>query len=404
MPILVCNIARRLARQHEVIVYSPRGYLQEDIECIDGVEYRRKEAAIDKNIGYLIYGINKRIPEFFHALRKKPYFASILYDLEFIVKVAKDLQTQNCDIVHIHEESQFINILRIFNPRLKIVLHMHCDWLTQLNHKMIESRIKNADMILGCSNYITRRISNSFPSLERCCQTLYNGVDLSDSTNVSKNIEKSGKIQLLYLSRITPEKGLHVLLDALKEIVTKNSDVCLEVVGYLTAFSPETNIWLSDDPQIQKLASFYRKGSQSTYLEYLKKKIVSLNLVDHVTFHGLIPHEEKIKLYQTSDIFIQPSVWNEPFGMGIVEAMEYQLPVVATNVGGIPEIFDKSKCGLLVKADDSQSLANAIFKLISDAKLREEMGRLGRKRAESFSWDNVATNLLSLYLNMLNHG
>ena len=70
MSILVCNIASRLARQHEVIVYSPKGYLQEDIEHVDRVEYRHKETTIDKRIGYVVYGLNKRIPEFFHASTK----------------------------------------------------------------------------------------------------------------------------------------------------------------------------------------------------------------------------------------------------------------------------------------------------------------------------------------------
>jgi glycosyltransferase involved in cell wall biosynthesis len=300
--------------------------------------------------------------------------------------------------VHIHEESQFINIIKAFNPKVKIVLHMHCEWLTQLDHRMIEQRIKKADLILGCSRYITDKIRQSLPSVAGRCRTLYNGVELAPLTIDPEISKKRLELkQLLFVSRVTPEKGLHVLLDALKEIVEKDPQVHLEVVGYLTTFPVEIGIWLSDDREIQKLESFYTKGSPRPYLDYLERKLVSLNISNNVTFHGLISNEQKLKLFQTAEVFVQPSVWSEPFGMSVIEAMAYQLPVVATKAGGIPEIVEDGETGLLVSPGDSCELAKAILQLLSNVELRRKMGKAGLKRVEYFSWDNVVTNLLRLY-------
>lgn len=217
------NVASRLARYHDVVVYSPRGYHQEKVEYFRGVKCRRVSVTFDYLLGYVVQGIRKRLPGFAYARRKRPYFASIFSNFTYVLKVAKDLQTEKCDAVHLQEESEFIGIIRSLNPRIRIVLHMHCEWLSQLDHKMIEHRIRKADLILGCSEYITDKIRQSFPSLARRCQTLYNGVDLATFINDPKKNEKRLELkQLLFVSRVTPEKGLHVLLDAFKEVVKKN--------------------------------------------------------------------------------------------------------------------------------------------------------------------------------------
>lgn len=147
---------------------------------------------------------------------------------------------------------------------------------------------------------------------------------------------------------------------------------------------------------MQKLASFHRKGSFRSYYDYLEHKLVSLNISNNITFHGPILHEQLVKFYQEADVFVQPS-FSEALGMGIIEAMACQLPVVATKVGGIPEVVEDGKTGILVEPGESRALANAILELLSNEELRRKMGEIGRKRIESFSWDNIMTNLVSLY-------
>jgi glycosyltransferase involved in cell wall biosynthesis len=277
---------------------------------------------------------------------------------------------------------------------------MHCERLTQVDNNMIEHRLRKADLILGCSRYITNKIRQSFPSLAVRCQTLYNGTDLVKFINDPKKNEKRLELkQLLFVSKVTPEKGLHVLLEAFKEVVEKDPRVRLEIIGSLNVWPMGFHIWLSKDIRVQKLASFHRKGSLG-YLDHLTNQLNSLNISNNITFHGLIAHEI-VKFYQAADVFVQPSVFDEPFGMGIIEAMACQVPVVATKVGGIPEIVEDGKTGLLVEPGDSRALANAVLELLSNEDLRRKMGKTGRKRVESFSWDNIVTNLLHLYIDMV---
>jgi glycosyltransferase involved in cell wall biosynthesis len=268
---------------------------------------------------------------------------------------------------------------------------------------MIEHRLRKADLILGCSRYITNKIRQSFPSLARNCQTLYNGVDLATYVNDPKNDQKKSELkQLLFVSRVTPEKGLHVLIEAFKEVVEKIPCVHLEIVGPVNELWTLGNaIWLSDDKKVQELASFHTKGSSNPYFDYLTQNLDSLNISNKVTFHGKIPHDQTIKLYQASDILIQPSVFHEPFGMAIIEAMACQIPVIGTKVGGIPEIIENGKTGLLIESGDVSALTKALLELLSNEDLRMKMGKIGRERAESFSWDTIVTNLLSLYKDMI---
>jgi glycosyltransferase involved in cell wall biosynthesis len=402
IPIWIYNVASRLARYHDVVVYSPRGHHQEKVEYFHGVKYRRISVTFYNWFGYVVQGASKRFPGFDYARRKRPYFASIFNHLTYILRVAKDLQTEKCDIVHIHEESQFISIIRALNPWIRIVLHMHCEWLTQLEHSMIEHRLRKADLILGCSRHITDKVRQSFPSLAGRCQTLYNGVDLATFVNDPKKNEKRLEPkQLLFVSKVSPEKGLHVLLEAFKEVVEKNPRVRLEVVGSLNTWPLGFLIWLSEDSKVQKLASFHRKGS-SSYLDYLTRRCVSLNISNNVTFHGRIPHEEVVKFYQAADVFVLPS-FTEAFNMDIIEAMACQVPIVATKVGGNPEAVEDGKTGLLVESGNSRALTNAILELLSNEALRRKMGKIGRKQVESLSWDNIVTNLLQAYRDMVEH-
>ena len=223
---------------------------------------------------------------------------------------------------------------------------------------------------------------------------------LATFVNDPKKNEKTPKPKgVLFVSKVSPEKGLHVLLEAFKEVVERNPGARLEIVGSLDMWPMGFIIWLSEESKVQKLASFYGKGSMGSYLGYLTRRCVSLNISNNVTFHGRIPQEEVVKFYQAADVYVQTS-FSEAFGRGIIEAMACQVPVVGTKVGGIPEIVADGKTGLLVEPGDSRALANAIIELLSNEDLRRKMGQFGRKRVESFSWDNIVTNLVRLYEDM----
>lgn len=100
-----------------------------------------------------------------------------------------------------------------------------------------------------------------------------------------------------------------------------------------------------------------------------------------MNFWGRKIGNEKNVFWQDADIFVFPSM-NEAFGLVAVEAMEYGIPVIASNEGGIPEVVENGVNGLLVEKNNPISLAEAIIKLIDNTSLRIQMGQNGRKKFE----------------------
>ena len=325
---------------------------------------------------------------------KRPLFASRLYYFRYALQVARDLKRENCDIVHLHNFSQFVPIIRTFNPKVKIVLHMHCEWLTQLDRAMIAKRLRAADLIVGCSEYITEKIRRGFPRFAQRCQTVYNGVDVhSFFRENSWSAPKNGVKRLLFVGRNSPEKGLHVLTDAFEKVLEYYPNAQLKIVGSETLPYIEFVVTLSDDPKVLNLTSFYN----GHYLSRLRSRL-SPALASHISFNGFVPRRQLINHYRDTDLFIFPSVWNEPFGVPIIEAMATGLPVVATRVGGIKEIVEGGKTGLLVARDDASALAEAVRYLFSNENLRKSMGKAARNRViEHFSWDLIVEGLLRQY-------
>jgi len=406
--IWIYEIARRMARFCDVVVYTKKGRHQKRVEYDQGVKYRRISAAVDEWFNYVSKVVDKlgRFPSFHDVRRalffsnvRRPLFASNLYYLTYILQVAKDLRAEKCDIVHLHNFSQFVPIIRAFNPKIKIVLHMHCQWLTQLDRKIIERRLRETDLIIGCCNYITEKIRHTFPQFAERCQTVFNGADVDHfvSKNGHSAKKKNGINRLLWLGRISPEKGLHVLLDAFRKVVERYPQAQLEIVGPQWQVPIEFIAALNDDAKVSGLAFYYRNSS---YFCQLQKRVVSLNIANNVTFTGFVPYRHLINNYRYADVFVNSSL-SDSFPLPILEAMACELPVVATRVGGIPDAVANGKTGLLVEPGDAVTLAEAMLRLLSDEDLRKSMGKAARKQAvELFSWEQIVTKLLYLYENI----
>jgi glycosyltransferase involved in cell wall biosynthesis len=381
------EVAQRLARSCEVIVYS--GRMQNEVEFDQGVQYRRASPIYDHWLRRLL----DRFSRFRKA--KRPFFASGLNYLGHALQVARDLRAQRCDIVHIHNLSQFMPIIRAFNPDIKIVLHMHCEWLTQLDRAMIEPRLRVADLIIGCSEYITAAIRRGFPQFAGRCRTVHNGVDLNEFADRNGRDKTGGSDarRILFAGRVSPEKGVHVLLEAFQNVAERQPGAQLNVVGPIGAAPVEFIVALSNDAMVHDLSSFYR----GDYFSHLQDQLPS-NLAQHVSFTGSVPHTKVMDHFRQAEVFVHPSVWGEPFPLAVLEAMAAGLPVVATRIGGLPESIKDGETGLLVEPNDAATLADAIVRLLSDPELRKSMGKAARRRAvELFSWERVATDLLHQY-------
>ena len=179
--------------------------------------------------------------------------------------------------------------------------------------------------------------------------------------------EPDAPATLLFVGRVAPEKGLNILLRAVRRL---SGRVILKVAG--------------DGPSMEEAARLTRE----------------LGLQERVDFLGWQSMEELNNLYRWCDIVVVPSVWPEPFGLVGLEAFSHGKPVVGFDVGGIPEWLDHEHTGLLVPVGDEEGLTQAMEKLLCDPELCARMGESGRAEINGrFSMDVAAGKLLSLLEN-----
>ena len=134
-------------------------------------------------------------------------------------------------------------------------------------------------------------------------------------------------------------------------------------------------------------------------LEKVKKIVGSIKCIKII---GIIDYSRLPELYNSVDIVIFPSIDQEAFGLVNTEAMACGLPVVATDVGGVPEVIVNNETGLLVEPSNAKALTNALEYLIDNEPIRKKMGRKGRERVERyFTLDIHTENLIKIFNHVL---
>ena len=389
--IWIYEVARRLAKNHEVHVYANGGLKPRRAVTLEGVHFHFIRSRTFKQMNAA-----QAIHEFFNPI-DKPLFASTSFSLEYVSQAAIDIRRRGIELVQTVNFSQYAPVVKAFNPKVKFVLNMQCEWLSQLDYATIAKRLEKTDLVLGCSDYITQLVRDRFPQYAPRCQTVYNGVDEISFTPSAPGINKRTPARILFVSRLSPEKGVHVLLRAFKEVAAQHPDVELELIGSPGAAPLEFLVQLSDDQTVIDLARYYKNGS---YFEHLKAEI-PLELEPRVIFRGHMGRDEITARFKEADMLINPSL-SEPFGMALVEGMAAGLPVIAPRVGGMVEIIQDGKTGFLVNPNDPHDLALAILKLLNSPDLRAAMGKAGRQRvSEVFTWDRIVERLLARYDTMV---
>jgi glycosyltransferase involved in cell wall biosynthesis len=198
--------------------------------------------------------------------------------------------------------------------------------------------------------------------------------------------------RLIAVGRLSPEKGLHVLLDAFDRIVEAHPRAELEIVGAEQMIPLVMLAAISEDEAVRSLAPLYRGSYEAELRRRLSERTES-----RVKFAGPVPHAAVAEHYRDADILVAPS-FTESFGLPAAEAMAAGLPVVASGVGGLAEIVVDGETGFLVPPGDEGALAEAVLRLLGDVELRHRMGAAGRRRAEAlFSWGRVAEELVRAY-------
>lgn len=191
-----------------------------------------------------------------------------------------------------------------------------------------------------------------------------NGVDLDKFT--SADVGRRTSHVILSVGRLVEVKGHTYLIDALAKIRKEIPDAQLVFVG---------------------------DGSRRKSLEMQAE---ALGAKKSVRFAGEVPHDSLPQYYAGADVFVMPSL-SEGFGIAVIEAMASGIPVVASCVGGLKDIIDDGKTGLLVQAANSGEIAAAVCRLWKDRALKERMINEARMRVQKYDWSNISSHVRSIY-------
>jgi len=237
--------------------------------------------------------------------------------------------------------------------------------------------VESAAAVIAVSRGMRDDLLAAYPAVpgERV-RVIHNGIDTAEyspdpATDVLERYGVDpGAPTLVFVGRVTRQKGLPVLLRAAADI-----DPAVQLVICAgQADTPEIESEVSD------LARRLRAGRAAV-----------------VWLSGMLAKREVIQLLSHATVFACPSLY-EPLGIVNLEAMACGTAVVASRVGGIPEVVADGETGLLVPPGDPPALARAINALVTDERRAAEMGRLGRKRAVAdFGWDGIAAQTAALY-------
>lgn len=375
------HVAQRLAREHEVIVFASAVGQQDRLDEVQG-------GVLYSFVPHRGARIIRRLqPLWQRSSTRKPLFASSIPVLGYWIGVALRARRARADIVWIFNYSQAVPIVRLFNRRATIVLNMRCDWLSQLDHRMLERRLARLDLVVGCSDAVRDKVRARFPGVADRCVTVHNGVEVETAPSPPLAPERNDdEVRILFVGRISPEKGVHVLLEAFSNVWRRDPRVHLTLVGGNSVAHREMVVAIADDERTRALDRFYFDNYSQMLQDMIDPAIAA-----HVTMTGHVPHETIEGHYHDADVFVCPSIWDEPFGIPVIEAMAAGLPVVATSVGGILETVEEGATGFFVPPADTQALTDALVALVKDRALRQRLGAAGRERAlQLFSFDSIA--------------
>ena len=329
-----------------------------------------------------------------------PRFGGALDALQRSLAMAKD--TLDADVVHCHTwYTQMGGFLarRLWDVPLVITTHSLeplRPWKVEqlgnaygLSAWIERTAIESADAVIAVSQETRADVLRHFAVPEERVHVIHNGIDLDEyrpdpgvDALVRYGVDPD-RPYVLFVGRITRQKGIIHLVNAIPAI-----DPSLQVV--LCAGAPDT-------PEIgEEMAD--------------RVADVGADRADVIWVREMVPRADAIQLYSHAAVFCCPSVY-EPFGIINLEAMACETAVVASAVGGIPEVVVPEETGLLVDleiragtfdpvdpARFSADLAAAVNRVGLDPALRERFGRAGRRRVEEhFSWAAIARETMDLY-------
>jgi glycosyltransferase involved in cell wall biosynthesis len=304
-------------------------------------------------------------------------------DLSYALPVWFRTVGRPADIAHVHSNPYLLR----FTPAKRKVLHYHTPDV--VNSKPYVRAATSADALLFCSQALRDRFVHVVGEPHTPMHVVDNGIELerfSGNEAEGKALRATLGIReddfvILFAGQLSPVKGPHVLAEACIRVAAR-TDRSIKLV-----LAGSSKIWLFASPQ-----------SDSSQFENQLRKTIGSNAI----MPGAIPQHQMPALYAACDVFAAPSTWFEPSGIVIREAMASGKPVIASRIGGIPEMIDDGRTGLLVPPGDVDALAEAILTLIRNPARMASMSEQSKVRSARFDQQASVDQVLSIYEDLLN--
>lgn len=349
---------------HNITVYSPWN------------PKVKKDPALSSDVNHYIYinitslkaRIERKIYSYFHSQEYYNYFIEYYFE-----KVYAKLKKNDYDYILL-ENSPGLAFKLSKRGHQNLILHLHNNLLNSntIYHDVIFNSLTK---IITVSDFIKEEVSTIQPSNK--IQTVYNGIELKrfstkDICPVSRQSIGFSEDDFIieYSGRINQDKGVSELIDAMLQ--------------------------LRDYPQIKLMilgGTFFNNASnEDEFVRSLKDKAIKIK--DNIIFTGFIPYNNVPDYLHLADIAVIPSMWEEPFGLTVVEAMAAGLPLITTRSGGIPEICE-GVATIVDRKEVVNNLVTAIIDLYEHPEKRKQMATEALERVKRFDKEIYVENFFA---------
>ncbi|MEM8514819.1 glycosyltransferase involved in cell wall biosynthesis/GT2 family glycosyltransferase [Massilia sp. MP_M2] len=348
---------------------------------------------VDYNAGVWVHNINSTKSSEFNNLTSQLDIPSDILDWSVAVyEEIRRIGFKNIDLVSapIWDVEGLVTLMLAPVPVVtslhttyKLALPYKPNWhraLYKLNHvdKIIKAEkfiFENCASFLGNTHAVVREIDESYQSsIEARTRVVAHGVD----DPIVGTIEQTKQPTILFVGRQESRKGFDTALEAAALVCAVETDVLFRFIGSET-----------DDQDCLAAVKKYHGG-------------LPVEVKNRISLEGYVTDDDLQQAYRECTIFLAPSRF-ESFGLIAIEAMRYAKPVIVGNVGGLVEVVDHEKTGILVNPSDAREIAAVIQKLLNNPKFANKIGAAAEKSfREKFTVDKMIDGIESTYRHILN--
>ena len=296
----------------------------------------------------------------------------------FARKVKLIAQQEDFDVIHAHDHWTFPAAIAAKEATGKpLVVHVHITEFDKTGGVSVNQRVYDmeregmhaADLVIVVSNFIKERIMNNYGVPDWKIRVVHNAAEAMDTkvSHDASKIKETDKI-VLFIGRITLQKGPDYFVEAAKKVLEK-------------------------DPNVK----FIMAGS-GDMLPRIIERVAELGIADKFIFPGFVNREEVAKLNKIADVFVMPSV-SEPFGIVPLEAMWQETPAIISKQSGVSEVLNH-----VLKVDfwDVNDIAGKILALLHYRILHHQIKQHGYTEVRSMTWEGPAGKCIDVYNELLN--